>query len=97
MRTIKTMYKCFACEKLTDHIAVKHDYQDGDPLMCPLCGAVEPGFAALYAMQWIIRNEWMFFGKPWVEVECPSCKYREIVPKNDVNTKCYVCEVDLYV
>lgn len=37
-------YKCYACDGITDKIKIAHDYKGGDVLMCPLCGAFEPGF-----------------------------------------------------
>lgn len=38
-------YKCYACDAIVDEIKMAHDYNGGDYLKCPKCGAVEPGFA----------------------------------------------------
>lgn len=40
-------YRCYACDRLVDHIAISYDTGFGgdDELKCPACGAIEPGFA----------------------------------------------------
>lgn len=40
-------YKCCACDRIVDHIAMSYDtgFEGGDELMCPACGAIEPGFS----------------------------------------------------
>lgn len=43
MRQIK--YKCYACGRIVDEIKIAHDYNEGDYLKCPACGAIEPGFS----------------------------------------------------
>ena len=37
--------KCYMCDGITDKVKIAHDYQGGDYLMCPLCGAILSGFS----------------------------------------------------
>lgn len=61
MKRIKV--KCFACGGITDKVDIVHDYQGGDFLRCPLCGAVEAGFSE-------VKEDALSSGE-WV---CPKCK-----------------------